>query len=236
MVKDSEWGAVVYLTQSNYGRNGTEVTINAYYTNSISQSPYRTAMAGLANIGDAESSTQSLTNVSAYNTSNGYKGSSTGNITGVYDISGGLWERTSGYISDGSSLLTSIGVSNGSSSTLMGATSTANANGYQTLSTRNYTVYPYNGTDDDSEPNYIIYKGLLSSNYGYGDSILEISSGGTGTTSWNSDYSQFASPIGPFFARGGNYGGGAYAGPFAFYYADGGANYGSGFRVALIAE
>ena len=28
MLKNSEWGAVVYLTESTYGRNGTEVTIN----------------------------------------------------------------------------------------------------------------------------------------------------------------------------------------------------------------
>ncbi len=29
LMKNSEWGAVVYLTQSSYGRNGTEVTINS---------------------------------------------------------------------------------------------------------------------------------------------------------------------------------------------------------------
>ena len=28
MMKNSEWGAVAYLTQSRYGRNGTEVAIN----------------------------------------------------------------------------------------------------------------------------------------------------------------------------------------------------------------
>ena len=36
LMKNSEWGAVAYLTHSQYGRNGIEVTINnngsTYYT------------------------------------------------------------------------------------------------------------------------------------------------------------------------------------------------------------
>ena len=28
LMKNSEWGAVAYLTQSKYGRNGVEITIN----------------------------------------------------------------------------------------------------------------------------------------------------------------------------------------------------------------
>ena len=39
--------------------------------------------------------------------------------------------------------------------------------------------------------------------YGYGDAILEISSSGTGTTSWRADYSYFPGTDSSFFLRGG---------------------------------
>ena len=137
----------------------------------------------------------------AYNTENGMKASTTGNITGVYDLSGGLWERAAGYISNGNEYLYSSG-NRYSSGNLMGGTSEANPNGYQTLSTRDYTVYPYNSSSDSYSNNYNTYKGLLTSTYGYGDAILETSSSGSGNTSWNNDYSYFVGTSYPFFERG----------------------------------
>ena len=80
-MKNSEWGAVAYLTESKYGRNGTEVTINnngeTYYTGGGSGTGY----------------------VSNTNQS------STGNIYGIYDLSGNAYEYVAGYY-DGSSNLT----------------------------------------------------------------------------------------------------------------------------------
>lgn len=231
-------GAVIYLAQSNYGRSGTEITINDYYTNEQTESPFKTVVTGLTSSDSSEEKTRILSNVSAYNTINGMKGSSTGNITGVYDLSGGLWERVSGYISDGSSQLTSNGTNStyGSSGSLMGTNFTANPNGYQSLSTRTYTIYPYNSTDDNSAQNYTAYKGLLSSTYDYGDSILETSTGGADSTSWNSDHSYFAYTASPLFQRGGTYHNGSNAGSFAFYRTSGSAHYDSGFRAVLVAE
>ena len=193
-------GAVAYLTQSQYGRNKEEITINNYYTSE--SKPYKTAVTGLAGNSISANSTTSLTSVYAYNTINGMKASTTGNITGVYDLSGGLWERAAVYISNGNSQLTNTGVSNGSSGGLMGATSEANPNGYLTLSTRDYTVYPYDGSSDSYTNNYNIYKELLTSTYGYGDAILETSSQSGSNYAWNSDYSYFASESHPFFNRG----------------------------------
>ena len=238
MMKNSELGAVAYLTQSNYGRNGTEITINDYYTNSSSQSPYKTAITGLASSDGSESSTTSLSNVAAYNTTNGMKGSSTGNTSGVYDLSGGLWERVSGYISNGNSNLIINGTnsSNGSSGNLMGASSTANSNGYLTLSTRTYTVYPYDSSSDSYTNNYNTYKGLLSSTYGYGDAIFEASNSGSGLTCWNSDCSDFASITHPFFVRGGGYGDESGTGSFAFGRTVGYSSRNDGFRTVLIVE
>ena len=160
------------------------------------------AVTGLAGNDVLAEKTTDLNNVKAYNTENGMKASTTGNITGAYDLSGGLWERVAVYISNGNSQLTNIGLSNGSSGGLMGASSEANPNGYLALSTRDYTVYPYSSLSDSYTNNYNIYKGLLSSMYGYGDAILETSSQSGSNYAWNSDYSYFASESHPFFNRG----------------------------------
>ena len=196
-------GAVAYLTQSKYGRNKEEITINNYYTST--SSPYKVAVTGLAGNDVSASSTSTLASVYAYDTTNGMKASTTGNITGVYDLSGGVYERVAGYISNGNSYLYKDGTSGSGygSGNLMGGTSEANPNGYQTLSTRDCTVYPYNSSSDSSANNYNTYKGLLTSTYGYGDAILETSNSGSSSSgSWNNDYSNFADASNPFFIRG----------------------------------
>ena len=81
MLKNSEWGAVAYLTESKYGRNGTEVGMN--------NKNYITAM------GDIVANTPQ---------------SSTGNETGIYDLRGGATERVAAYLqgkstSNGNSLV-----------------------------------------------------------------------------------------------------------------------------------
>ena len=90
MLKNSEWGAVAYLTHSKYGRNGTEVTIN-------NNSNYLTG-----NAGDSVNATESTT-TNAYNTDKGVLASSTGNIYGIYDLSGGAIEYVASYYSGSTS-------------------------------------------------------------------------------------------------------------------------------------
>jgi len=87
MLKNNEWGAVAYLTQSIYGRcssstSCTEVGIN-------NNSSYITGYGAPAGSGT------SVTN-GAYNTSLGMNASTTGNIYGVYDMSGGADEYVMG--------------------------------------------------------------------------------------------------------------------------------------------
>jgi hypothetical protein len=72
MMKNIEWGAVVYLAESKYGRNGTEITTN-------SSSSYLTG--GGSYISNVLQST-------------------TGNIYGIYDMNGGSWEYVAGYINN----------------------------------------------------------------------------------------------------------------------------------------
>ena len=78
-------GAVAYLTHSQYGRNGNEITIN-------NNSNYITGIAG-----DTVTASSSSSTTNAYNTSKGMLASTTGNIYGVYDLSGGAWEYTANW-------------------------------------------------------------------------------------------------------------------------------------------
>ena len=213
LVKNSEWGAVAYLSQSNYGRNGNEINTNNY--GMASNSFNRTSITGLAGQNNSSTSTSDFNSVYAYYTEQGMTASSTGNITGVYDLNGGNLERVAGYISNGNGQLISVG-NDGTSGSLMGATNVANPQGYQTLSKRNYTIYPYNSTTDLNSNNYTVYKSLLKNNYGFGDAILETSSTGSGLDGWNQDSTYFATDNYSFFARGGNASGGNTSGVYNF--------------------
>lgn len=78
MTKNVEWGAVAYLAHSKYGLNGKEICINT-------NSSYKTG------IGSGETaSTTSVTD--QYNTTKGVTASTTKNVYGIYDMSGGAYE------------------------------------------------------------------------------------------------------------------------------------------------
>ena len=101
MLKNNEWGAVVYLTQSIYGRcssstNCSEVGIN-------NNSSYVTGY------GAPAGSSSSVTN-GTYETTLGMDASTTGNIYGVYDMSGGSYEYVMGNYNNtiGSSQFTTL--------------------------------------------------------------------------------------------------------------------------------
>ena len=85
MSKDSEWGAVAYLSQSQYGKYGNDE--EEVYINNCSQ--LITGIAG--DTASAEASDSTCTE-NTYETLKGQKASTTGNITGVYDMSGGAAE------------------------------------------------------------------------------------------------------------------------------------------------
>ena len=88
MMKNIEWGAVAYLKQSIYGLGITDITNNASSTHS-SSSYYTGGGSG-----------------TSYKTNTGQ--STTGNITGVYDMTGGAFEYVMGNYNKraGSSALT----------------------------------------------------------------------------------------------------------------------------------
>ena len=92
MLKNSEWGAVAYLTHSQYGRNGNEIDIN-------NSGNFITGNGGgSANVEVAYGK------INEYYTEIGVKAGSTGNVYGVYDLSGGSSEYVASYYSESSSL------------------------------------------------------------------------------------------------------------------------------------
>ena len=106
MMKNSEWGAVAYLSQSKYGKYGNSDYDKQYKEVYQNKSSYITGSSnGTPSQSDYRSGGQC-----AYNDMqdlgedpNGYKkgqcgpgASTTGNIYGVYDMSGGSWEYVMG--------------------------------------------------------------------------------------------------------------------------------------------
>ena len=148
MTKNSEWGAIIYLANSEYGRDGSYMELNSKNLNNLNNKNIY-AVTGYA--GD---------------TPNGVGASSTGNITGVFDLCGGVSEQVSAYISDGSGSINIYAQSF--------AISTKDVEGYKTLSTKYATVYPFDEKSSyDFINNYNVYKNLQTEEYGFGDGILE---------------------------------------------------------------
>ncbi len=81
MMKNSEWGAVAYLSHSKYGKNG-EVILN-------NNSNFTT---GCGADSASESSTSTCKNAYGSKGNGTYNQSTTGNITGIFDMSGGAYE------------------------------------------------------------------------------------------------------------------------------------------------
>ena len=192
MMKNTEWGAVAYLAQSSYGKNA-EVWINP-------NSNYITGQAG------SGSSVSSTTSTSPYNSGNGPQASTTGNIYGVYDMSGGTYEYVAAYVNNEHQNL---------------------KNGLSLVNGAAYTKDVYTkGSEDDGETNY------NANSSKYGDAVYETSSGSSG--SWYRDYSYIPYLRSPFFVRGGGYYNGTVAGLFHFGYEEGNAIGDHGFRPVLI--
>ena len=158
MLKNSEWGAVTYLTESAYGRNGAGITQNT-------SSSYIT---GSAEDSDGNTNTD-------YTSDNGQKASSTGNVYGIYDLSGGAYEYVAGYY-NGEDV---------NKTYLNNGLSFASINGE---STKFVTSYGSNGWDKNS----------VAQNYKYGDALYE-------TMDWHLDQSMFVDHDFPFFSFGGSF-------------------------------
>ena len=252
LMKNSEWGAVAYLSQSKYGLNGTDITINNVNLNSGGAK--RTNTAGKSGVdsvyavtgcttasSSSGESVQTIANINGtigntanngaytWDQLNGCKASSTGTIYGIYDLSGGTWERTATYVANGRGELNKYG-----------ASITYDRSTLKTASTKYTTVYPFDSSTDNTSitNNETNINTASTNNYKkntliYGDGIREVSAAGTGNTSWHSDYSYYSGLIYPFSLRGGGLWSESSAGLVCFDRSGGNSNFISGFRAVL---
>ena len=107
LIRNSEWGAVAYLCYSKYGavpmengavKQGSGSWYYDYYTGAGPKTD------------TTEQKYDDYTNEQhGYNTENGQLASTTGNVYGVYDMSGGAWNRVSAYLDNGNGNLNTYG-------------------------------------------------------------------------------------------------------------------------------
>lgn len=208
MMKNTEWGAVAYLSHSVYGIN-KEININ-------NNSSFKTGYSALTTtnqttypgtFGDGATYNQ------PYNTETGYLASTTGNISGIYDMSGGAWEYMAAYMS---------GQLGGSGFTTTTIANTDYAK-YLDVYSASSTIASYN--------NRILgdATGEIGPFYSYAD--------GDGSTryhnSWYADPSYFVDSSSPWFSRGGGYYYGVLAGQFYFTRVTGAVYSAFGSRLVL---
>ena len=209
MMKNTEWGAVAYLSHSKYGIN-TEVRIN-------NNSSFLTGYAAID--GTDQTSYPGVSGTTSdvtlpYNTETGYKASTTGNITGVYDMSGGAWEYVAGYMP-----------------------SSSDASGFTSDELNIYSKYLdlYQANSETTSYNNRILgdaTGEMGPFYYYADNdnIIRYHN------NWYSDNSYFISYIYPWFGRGGNHDASALAGQFNFGRGTGNVYIYGGSRLVLTPQ
>ena len=209
MMKNTEWGAVAYLSHSKYGIN-EEIRIN-------NSSTYTTGCAAtvpaLNYVAKSQSDhTEGYYNgcENAYNTDIGYLASTTGNISGIYDMSGGVWEYMASYI-------TGVYGSSG-----------FNAESMAIYDSKYFDIYPSNSLSTTYNKRILgDATGELGPFYAYKDS----DNGNRKHSTWGADLANFVLSSNPWFIRGGHYSHGVYAGTFYFAWYTGGAA--QSFRLVL---
>ena len=248
MIKNSEWGAVAYLTQSKYGKYGNseyegrnkEVYLNnssSYYTGRSGGSYGGNTPINETYTDQTDATTQYVG--SGYYTYDGYLleyntstktetrdlkkiASTTGNITGIYDMSGGSWEYTMGVFANSDGVLWS-GNSSSNNSGFKGKVGTdgTDIEGLEWPEEKYYEVYKV------SSGTTINIKTACNGGVCYGHALSE-------TANWYGDSSNFVSAANPWFMRGGHCSSGSVAGVFLSYNNYGSASGNHSARVVFV--
>ena len=210
-MKNTEWGAVAYLSQSKYGKMGNpnysgankEIYKNnssSRYTGRSSGVPPASGSTTYGSYSYNDKACTSSTCTGSVTTNAGQGASTTGTIYGIYDMSGGAYDRTMGNWAG------TIGSSGFTTSNFPGG---SNGSKY---------YEKYTGTSSSS---------ITSAKSIKGDATYE-------TKSWYSDSAYFPYASSPWSHRGGGYSNASAAGAFNSDYNNGTSSSVYGFRVALI--
>ena len=224
MMKNTEWGAVAYLQHSQYG-SAASVRINnnsSYITGYAGTEEPTLGYNGGTSIAGNRNESTSLgvdgTYTVNYLNSNSQVASTTGNYTGIYDMSGGSWEYVMGYTTGASTVGGSSGIT---------------------------SLYPNFFSDSTYTKYWDKYTSTVNTNYNnriLGDATGEMGPFGSqkdpdgGTrykSSWYDDYAGFVNTSSSWFYRSSNWTHGVKTGSFAFNDSTGGTNIGIGYRIVL---
>ena len=188
MMKNIEWGAVAYLKQSKYGLGTTDIGLNNY----LDQTDYSNGGTNYLKTGCGIASGSAYsTTCNAYNTTDGMLASTTGNITGIYDMSAAMGTYVMGVMK-----------------TSNGTALTYSSSGFTT------STLPFNSKYVDQYE----YGTTYSDQTAYNRRILGDATGEV--HGWYDDVAIFVISVYPWFIRGsGDVP--ANAGVFSFHYYDG---------------
>ena len=207
MMKNMEWGAVAYLSSSIYGRysdastcisSGCETWIN-------NNSGMITGCSG-ASVSASYDSTNTTACASGYDwTTLGVNASTTGNLYGIYDMSGGAFEYVMGNMVDSS------------------GNYYPSSSGLTTVDSKYYDSYAYSAVNDTDHA-----RGKL------GDATKEtLKTFGSGDGGWYGDSPYLPNYKYSWFVRSSNYSVHTSTGVFAFFRGNGGADSTGSFRSAV---
>jgi hypothetical protein len=215
MLKNSDWGAIVYLSASAYGAGViTNSSAGAVQVNANSTSLGITGCGPSANnsIATYDGGTNCGGDKSYYST-NGKLASTTNNVYGIYDMSGGSWEYTLANYNQSAGYYCPNHLSYWSGFT--GACYNGTPNPVTTALTPSAIAWGSIGFDAKYY-NLYTFTDISSCSFTTcgGHASYE-------TAGWNGDYANFAASDAPWFSRGGDASNGTNTGLFAFAIGNG---------------
>ncbi len=228
MMKNDEWGAVAYLSQSKYGKYGnsdyTGANKEVYINNDSDMITGHSGGNPNASSSETKYEYNDMTNLETGKGQAGPGASTTGNITGIYDMSGGAYDYVMGVLEyDEQGVEDNEGKIATGSSGFKGLSSSGSATGSYDLPNEKY-YNKYKSANPTSRV-FVYAKPELACNGGvcYGQALSETYGASSGN-GWYSDYAYFVYRNVPWFLRGGYYDSTTSAGVF-------GAHNGSGFFI-----
>ena len=216
-MKNSEWGAVAYLAHSGYGRNGKEIGMNQCKDFITGAGPNGSEDVYSEEVYSYDTITESIfEKIYSYTGSQGQKASTTGNVYGVYDLSGCSWERVASYIDNENESIENYGASLKEAAT-----------------NKPYMVDVYDSVTKSGKESIQSEEYEVGKKY-YGDAVYETSGDCLQRNGWFYDWTSYPYAEYPFFARGCAWGNNGDSGIF-YYNADKGEKYeNNGFRPVLV--
>ncbi len=214
MMKNDEWGAVAYLSQSKYGKYGNTDYIGENKEIYISNSFRKTGNSGgspNASEDDEDYEYNDMTNLGTGKGQAGPGASTTGNIYGIYDMSGGNYEYVMGVLEyDAQGVDTHNGQIATGGSEFKGLDYYGSATGSYDLPNEKY--YNKYKSASPTSHDFTTAKPELACNgeVCYGHALSE-------TSSWYSDGANFISYDYPWLLRGNYYMDTTIAGIFSIY-------------------